>query len=69
MRNDKQRGVSRCPRCGDKSQIEHTFNDTSYVRRLRGCIACGNTWSTAEVALPVLKRNMKIEKLVRSVTT
>ena len=64
-----KRGVTLCPRCGSKSQIEHTQVDTTgHVRRLRGCVKCGNTWSTAEISMLSLKRTAKIEKFIKAVS-
>ncbi len=66
MRRRPASSVTQCPRCGAGSQVEDTAkSDSNYVRRLRGCIACGNTWSTAEIMLTDVKKLKALNKLLK----
>lgn len=56
------------PTCGGDSQVEDTRRaSTWYVKRVRACVKCGHTWSTAEVPFPMLKRVMKVEAFIHDV--
>ena len=70
MSRVSSRSVSVCPQpnCKGASQIEDTTkHDTWYIKRSRACTKCGFTWSTAEIPLPMIKRIMKIETLLRQI--
>lgn len=60
-----RRGIDLCMHCGGNSQIEYANKDAGYIRRSRACSVCGQTWSTAEISLPTLRRTMKIDKFIK----
>lgn len=63
-----KRSITLCPHCAGNSQVENTEKqDSHHVKRLRRCVECLATWSTAEVPLADVKRLKALDRLLKEV--